>query len=238
MPLLGIATLTLAFAVVDLAIWRTGANLQTTAGTAALGCLMGQLALLGAWTTPVRPRPTQRISLLTRAVLVLLTATVMAWFVSQNDSNYKMPHLLAMLGIYVAVFIALRAALLRSYFVHESGRKLRFHLMDAVGWCTILAIWLACSRSALADEVILKTLSFAISAALAGLGWSVIFEGHGNRRGAVDLALFTLAASTLMLQSLSVADNRLFASAVGQAVTLFVGIIAMRIYEPQSGLMA
>jgi hypothetical protein len=47
-----------------------------------------------------------------------------------------------------------------------------------------------------------------------------------------------LAASTLMLQGLSVADNRLFASAVGQAVTLFVGIIAMRIYEPQAGLVA
>jgi len=234
MPLLGIVMLTVAFAVVDLAIWRTGANLQTTLGTAALGCLMGQLALLGTWMTSIRPGPTQQIPVLGKAALMLLCALVMAWFVSQNDPRYDLPHILAMLGIYTAVLVVLRAALLRSLLVHQRGKTFRFHLRDALGWFTVFAIWLACSRSALADQAILETLSFAISAGLAGLGWSVILDRLAGHRPVIDMALFMIAASTLLLQSLSAGDNRLFAVAIGQAITLFVGVVVLRVYQPQA----
>lgn len=228
MPPLGIGILIVAFTMTDLALWSTGANLQTPFGTGNLGALLGQLALMAMWITPAGSIPPGRMSVLLKATILLAIVVAMAWLVAWNDPRYDGPHMTAMLGAYCIFILGLRA-----FLVETLWEKLRFHLKDVLGWSTIFAVWLACSRSALADGAILDTLSFAISAGLASLGWAAVLESSAQKGRMLYHAACGLAASILLIQSFVLNDHRLMTAAIAQAFFLAVGVAVVRVYEPK-----
>jgi hypothetical protein len=228
MPPVGIALLAVASVAIDWALWSTGPNLQTPFGAGALGCMLGQLAVLCMWITPSESFPVGRLTGITRATVTLVVVIGMGWLVARNDPRYDWPHTIALLGSYCAFLIALRA-----FFVRELWDKLRFRLSDAFGWSTILAVWLAWSRTALADEAILDTVSFSISAGLAALGWAAVLEASRPDGRMLYYGICGLAASTLLVQSFVLPDHRLLTAALGQVVTLLIGVGVVRVYQPR-----
>jgi hypothetical protein len=135
----------------------------------------------------------------------------------------------AMLGTYCAFILSLR-----TFLVLELWDKLQFHLKDVLGWSTIFAVWLAWSRTALADEAILDTLSFAISAGLAALGWAAVLESSSATGRMLRHAACGLAGSTLLMQSFVLNDHRLMTASITQAFVLAIGVAVLRIYEPKT----
>jgi hypothetical protein len=228
MPPLGIAVLIFAFTMVDLALWSTGANLQNPFGTGLLGVFLGQLALIAMWITPGGSMPVGKMSVLQKATIMLTIVIGMGWLLSSNDPRYDWAHVTAMLGIYSGFIMGLRAFLVESLW-----EKLRFHLKDVLGWSTIFALWLAWSRTALADDAIFDTMSFAISAGLAGLGWAAVLESSSTNGRALYHSACGLAASNLLIQSFIWDDHRLMTAAITQGLILSAGVAIVRIYEPR-----
>lgn len=233
MPPLGIAALIAAFAALDLVFWSIGANLQTPQGTASLGVLLGQIAVLMLWILPRSSSKQAQPLALAKGCLLLVVVLVMAGLVSVNDPRYSWPHVTAMLGIYAISMLLLRMFLVREYWDRLHFGRFQFRLADVAGWTTLFAVWLAWSRVALADEAIWHTMSFSISAGLAGLGWTSILESSSQQGRALYHGAAGLAGSTLLLQSLILSDHRLLTAAITQAFTLVAGVAIVRVYQPK-----